>query len=694
MTLKTNITTILETALHSPGILHVIKAGPGEGKTHHTVSALAELMKTGAVKRVIWAVRETVKTNSLGAEAVKKLRTAGVNATLVHGKSIIRAKVHRLTGRWDLIARRQAHFAHARQFDWSSAAEVKVVSHAHLALIYGKDSRSKGGRNLRCLRRAELLVVDEDPADVFLMDEDIIKKGYNKAARKNLRLNHEFFKDKGDLISQALDVLLQRAAKGDFDAQAKSWGREGFREFSLTGAQFWEELENTLHAKGTADWKAFADSIGVTRLGYSSNIKPWVANTMYRALKQFKKGREASAQFGLTWPERREGNAVLDVQFRFNVTQYRPIKCSVVVLDAYAHASHYSAVFSPSQVIIHDVSKGAVLQVKVAAEAGRSRLSVEKDETPEHTLDLMEKVVEYARERGNTLLLCYKSSKSNYQVALDEALKLQPLPEGVVVEIQHWRAGRGSNNWEGWNIIALNEFAFPRGYAEHSLTALMPQATEAEQSQRQQLLELHGHSENLQMLFRGRQTLAVQRGWASTPDVITLYKPDFGDFNPQVKVAKESTYFLPRKKRTTRPRFARAVGTVVQELDLLLGGVPMKVFQVLGLEQRKDAMASQTQAHLRYKLHQLISASPHSLPLLRAWMGAGELAGYEKTKPSQRTSQAELLNAAQAVRPDLSKHSGLRPKQTPKGIRKSENTVLAVSHQSAQAALDALFEEI
>lgn len=689
MTLQTDLQNLLRTALRTPGTIHIVRAAPGQGKTRSTVLALADLLAGGGVQRVLWAVRETTGEDSLGRQAANDLKNAGLVASVVYGRGeTLLAHLHRGAG-WRVAA----ETTYRQQFAWQTGPEVKVISHAHLPLIYGKDARSAQGQSLADLRKAELLIVDEDPSDVFLLDQNIINQGRNRNARAYLRLNSVFFKAREDGISAALRTLLARAAAGDFDAEARSWGFPGNRTYSLTGAGFWEALAGELPP--APSWGDFAQTLKTTaKFGYGTGIAPWVVSRMHSAFRTHTAGGGSSAQFGLTWPERHQERAELDVQLRFNVSQYRPIKCSVVVLDAYAQPTVYAAAFRPSPTCVHEVGPGTVLEVTMVPGAGRHRTDVARGLGSEHVLALMEQVVEYARNHGNTLLLCYKNTKSSYQVALDRARELAPLPPGVQLELQHWRAGRGSNDWEGWNVIALEEFAFPREYAEHALSALVPQDGDASRLERQTIQHLHSASETLQMLYRGRQTLAVQRGWLRAPDVLTLYPLNLYELSSMATTRASTVLFSSPARRTTRPRFAQAVGVYTTELHALLGGVPMMTFRAVGLEDRKAQVSEVTLDHIRAKLRLLIRASSTPLPNLTSWAETGKLVGYEDTRRTKRGSRKELVEAAQSVMPSLMEHRNLRPARSPAGIRRIPGTVLATSHSAAQEAVDTLFDEL
>ncbi|MBI0445361.1 hypothetical protein D9600_05190 [Deinococcus sp. DB0503] len=642
---------------------------------------------------MLWAVRETLKQDSLGQEAAERLRAAGLNACVVYGKGETRMQVYRNARTWNAGTRAKARASYKTQFIWGAHPEIKIISHAHLPLVYGKDARSTGGQDLQQLRQAELLVVDEDPSDVFLLSDDIINQGRNKNAKKYLRLNRPFFESRSDAISVALNTLLAQAASGHLDDQAEVWGRPGQQNYSLTGAAFWRALDEALPL--TVDWAAFAEALGRTAFfKYKTGISPWVVSQMRRALRQYRKGGAPSAQYGLTWPEQREDRAALNVRFRFNVSQYRPIPCGVLVLDAYAHPEHYRTAFFPSPTQIHQLGAEPPLKVITAPGAGRNRSAVANEETQEHTLALMEQVVNYARTHGNTLLLCYKDTKPHYQSALNKVIGRNPLPPGVQLELQHWRAGRGSNNWESWNVIALEEFALPSEYMRHALTAVVPEASESGRREREQLWHLHSASENLQMFYRSRQTLAAERGWLREPEVITLYEPHLYDLAGQIRTSVDTTRFTRRPKRTTRPRFAKAVQECGDELFSLFGGIPLLAFTALGLEQRKSLVAEATLEHVRARIRQLVLVSPLPLPLLRGWTETGELAGYEETGRKRRNGREELVEALREVQPFLLEVRDVRPARTPPGINRVQGTVLATSKAAAQATVDTLFSDL
>lgn len=680
MSLKPELDLILKQALGSPGTIHVVKASPGQGKTHSTVEALADLLHTGSVTRILWAVRETVADKSLGQEAHSKLKAAGLQTTLVQGRPVIRKAVMRSTLTWGPTSRGRVQQLHRDQFHWSGAPEVKIISHAHLPLIYGKDARSRGGRHLQQLRAAQLLVIDEDPSDVFLVDETLLKTRDNARARANLRLNASFFEAKRDDVSQAFMQLFQRAAAGEFNSEARRTGRQ----HSLSGAPFLKALLDTLPARPA--WPTFARNLGLTAyFGYGSNISPWVAQHLRHALKDYERGLPPSAQFGLTWFSQNPRP-----ELRFNLSQYRAFPTSVLILDAYAHRLHYEAAFRPSPIEIHAVGPNLTLEVAVAPGTGRQRSRVRSHQDTEHLLNLMEQVLDYAATHGNTLLLCHKDTREPYRQALAQALACVPLPTDTAVQTHHWKAGRGSNQWEGWNIIALEDFHYPQHCAQHTLTALYPYDTAGDAQLRATLAGLHRVSEQLQMLHRGRQTLATTRGWRHTPGVTLLYDMDFGLLNSEVR-RTGSVHFTRPDQRTTRPRFSRVITQVSRELTTLLGGIPLSLFEVLDLEQRKATMKPETRAHLTEKLRQLTLASPHALPILRAWCTTGALPPCTQTRAVQATSRHALTSAIQASAPALQLYSTLYPTAAPPGIKRTQNAVMAATQSAAQDALDQLF---
>ncbi|WP_412030508.1 hypothetical protein [Deinococcus yunweiensis] len=143
--------------------LSVAVAPPGAGKSTQARRAIAALTRTGTLRRVVWMTPGTLSRNgvaSLADEARADFLACGVPATVIYG----RAHFTRLNP--DAVGEkrhsgRTFQTQYLEQFTWPQGPSVKLMSHAHLPVLYGAGIAPPGAAAR--LEVPDLVVIDEDP---------------------------------------------------------------------------------------------------------------------------------------------------------------------------------------------------------------------------------------------------------------------------------------------------------------------------------------------------------------------------------------------------------------------------------------------------------------------------------------------------------------------------------------------------
>ena len=574
--------------------VRVLVAPPGSGKSRVTQQAVINLIRSGRVKRVLWATRDTTTNLSLGAEAEQVFNqlshAAGLGdiATRVYGQR--QAKVLKLDYR--------------SQFGWSVGA-VKVISHAHLKDIFSPLTLGHP------LSLADLLVIDEDPLD-SLIHSSHPEKGDGLLNLELLRT----LPTPGPVI-QMLIRLLERAHSGSLTAS------EDFPTFNrrkgdsrLDDAAFYEALG----AFSPADWDQFRLSLGALpeEVRQLHPVK-LIGETFQKDVEHHFSHGESSRRFGLRWTM---GGTPGQHALRYDLC--RPVRFSIptLVLDGYADQQLYQGMLHGHTVTLTRL--GTVVPLKIEFNTSL-RLAATSDWSGfehlqvQHRKQLVEELADLMYDSpplpgGDPRSVLVLTSKVLAQFGRrwrsELIANLNLLDPALLSRVSsaYWMSGRGRNAFEGHHVLALTRPAKPTVHREHGMAALFPFDPGLR-------LAAHRHlnqTELLQMLHRGRQP------FHPGARIITGFDPELPERYASSQPYKTYKIITPGSKNA---RSLDAITAHSRELDRLLGGVPRLALQCLELISALNtspAVIERARRLLREKIqksHRPDSALPH----LRAW---------------------------------------------------------------------------
>lgn len=513
--------------------LAVVQLPPGAGKSTLARDEAVQLLLDGHLRRVLWAVRETRSVNSLGREALAEFKR------LTAGTPI----------RCDLVLGREAASSaanHRRSRVWPIDPCIKIISHAHLPLMM--DS----GLGTSALVAADLLIIDEDPAD-SLIDHHI----YHLDALTTHRAP-------GDRISECMvsmgvpsDIAACGTAYRTFD------GRKGADIWH--GDSFWETLHNQLGHVTVADVDAFITTLSACAASGSVPLRSQQLDLIRTAFVQDHVAPVPSPRFSLSWSG---GIAALEVYVRLTWCLDLP----VVVLDAYADAWKYSPLFREREVQVF----GGDVQGKSPTFHSANQYLAALDTTNFRTgrqRELLRRILQeiraYRRAQASprpTLLVAHKEVLESTEF---ERLGREVFGSawGTDVKVQHWHAGRGKNEFEGYDIFALTRPKLSKRFREFTMGALEPY----DPDQRELLHQLEEQSEFLQTMQRNRQGKFPAH---DRPINVLLWDhPGAQDYQPHLRHTKKSC----------KPDWRDQAAAVLTALRDRVGGVPHAALYVAGL---------------------------------------------------------------------------------------------------------------
>ena len=335
--------------------IRIVAAPPGSGKSDATRRAVTALLSAGRVKRVLWATRDTTNDNSLGAEAeaefTRLLGPAGQTAVRVAGSEVARRK----------------EIDQKEQLDWGRSS-VKIISHAHLPILFGRDPR------LGRLAAADLLVIDEDPLDSLLCSSHADKKpgNLNLASLRQVA--------SPDPITAALLSLLEAASAQNLmpSAQLPTVRREPGNDL-LDDDSFYlafnRILTEILAPSGAApDWAAFRTTLdGLLKEKNPHLPTQLIVQSFQQDAEKFSASGQASRRFGLRWTR---GGLPETHALRYDLC--RPVKFNlpVLILDGYADSQLYQAMFSACTISLRALGVPKPLTIEYKKEL---RLDVKSD---------------------------------------------------------------------------------------------------------------------------------------------------------------------------------------------------------------------------------------------------------------------------------------------------------------------------
>lgn len=589
MTERYDLSTTIQELLNSPETrVNVIQAPPGLGKSHATMRAVLNALRTGRYQRVLWAVKDLGSDISLGQEALRTLRdligsqpapASSIDLTMVLGQE--------LATKYGIPPAESA-----ARFIWpGSVPAIKVVSHARIARVFGPSPEA----DERHLRAADLIVIDEDPRSALLYGAES-QPDTRRREEQQVKVNLQELRahSPADPISQKLLNLMEQAAGPDGPAlpgvrtYPKLPGRT--REaYSLTGQAFHDAV---LHGATLGDWQAFKQTLKELAVAQGRQvIAPWAMNLL-------RIQEPGSFALGLRWSQN-DAN----VAFRFDVLRPVTFTQPVLILDAYASQEAYDLTFPGSTVALHTVGTRLPLHVRPARQLrldsrdeGTGGAAPKREAHRTYVAREILHVAEQDADQRPVVVLASKlTANGHLQKLVAAELLSKSLPSDRVC-FAHWHAGRGVNTFQGHHLFALEAPSLPRRHQDHTLAALAPTDPDARQSLYQHDLR----SECLQMLHRTRQVLADTP--ESRPLIVTAFDVAaiLGD-TTDVVIHEPLTSHLEYTRKSKNPLLREALRSVTQELLDRLGGVPFVSLEAVGLLRPKSAPALRTRAANRLK---------------------------------------------------------------------------------------------
>ena len=308
-----------------------------------------------------------------------------------------------------------------------------------------------------------------------------------------------------------------------------------------------------------------------------------------RLAKDIQEERPATRRFGLVWTPGPVQEELIHLRFslprelQFTRRGGQGMRSlPVLILDAYAHEKRYRQVLNaatrsalPGNRFRLDVqtyiSAGQLNPLTLKKGAGRRHLvrliieAVLSSLNGEGTLDrsmlllapgAVTGTLRRPKERGppqeSEALQAARMQAMNVVLPwLDEVF---PASSGKEVRFhpQHWFAGRGVNQFTGWDVVALTRPRTPKA-AQDRLMAHLPQATLKAEEERKQLWWYDQDVELLQMLNRGRQ-LRYRDDAGKPPRVMTMFPLNTSEKDKLHPLMQDNVCVFPQRAFSRQSR--------------------------------------------------------------------------------------------------------------------------------------------
>ncbi|PYE53297.1 hypothetical protein [Deinococcus yavapaiensis] len=646
--------TVIQDALASKE-LYIVRAPPGGGKSKYMRKAVQHYFQTSTISRVLWATQDTVEDTSLGAECERYLREDGVSVVRVLGKKHFGIKSTQKRPPKNAQSRYEA------QFKWPAGQpHVKIVSHAHLPLIYAASPTQE----MACLRQAQLLICDEDPINALLHVNDLWENEVH-VSLTTLKTGQLAL----DNVSKAVQKLLTLAKKGGLRSLADELDNRITRRstFSLTRDAFWQALRAELPVP---DWQGFADTLRALGVPDASILAAEMRTDFER--------RPDSARVGLYWIEGIDESKFV---FRFAVRRILHDLPPTIILDAYADQNLYQALFAEHTRHFRSYGAAPRLVIEVTRDLAFDRQDLKGDKKPQRYLHIAEELFELCRTSSKgVLLLTDKTTATSgptWRKARERAALFYP---GVAERLKqtHWFGKRGLNEWDGFDVVATTLPKRPRFFALHALAALYPM----DAIQRREAARKLEINEALQLLNRGRQ-LNYANNAKDRPRIIVAFDEEWMH-DPAIVDIRQYQPTLRFKSGVHEPRWCDAVRHLAPELEALLGCAPLLAWQALGLLKgnAKPEIVQAAARRLRF-----LARPASKYPWLVSWKNDGDAYRWRDVMPAGHHMRKVYLESL------MSKH-GWEKFENLTNVKSSVSTrrqvVYAPSREAAQQALDAL----
>ncbi len=607
------VTSALQDVLQNPRIgPQVLKIPPGLGKTTTLAHAIRD--RTSSPLKVLWFLREARQRTDTdgGTSPVKEILDlfleAQASAEVIEGGQP-----------------RHEHATYLRERGWipdHPQPQVRLLAHAYLPWLFGRDGTLPWASSLT--QDADLVVIDEDPLDTLVTTQDDLpaplawpsllnlmqesgllqegpvqvpvptpadKRGVpTPPSHQNSQQDPRLFPGESRVQPDADHQrwMTDWAASLNPDPPSGSWTRfQGkLAEHLLTAAQ---------EAAGTLDLPVY------TRVN-TRNLIRRVTAELQQELKAVRKDiqeeRPATRRFGLVWTPGPAQEELVHLRFSLpRELQFRRRggqgmrSLPVLILDAYAHEKRYRQVLNaatrsalPGDQFRLDVqtytSAGQLNPLTLKKGAGRRHLvrliieAVLSSLNDEGTLDrsmlllapgAVTGTLRRPKEKGtpqeSEALQAARMQAMNVVLPwLDEVF---PASSGKEVRFhpQHWFAGRGVNQFTGWDVVALTRPRTPKA-AQDRLMAHLPQATPDAEEEREQLWLYDQDVELLQMLNRGRQLryrgrqLRCRNNDKQAPRVTTMFPLNTSDKDKLHPLLQDNVCVFPQRASSRRSKAA------------------------------------------------------------------------------------------------------------------------------------------
>ncbi|GAA5441574.1 hypothetical protein ACFQDE_19250 [Deinococcus caeni] len=580
----------------------VVVAPPGSGKSTQARIALAGLLQEGHLQRVIWMTHSTIDRDgapSLAAEAARHLTELHIPVGIILGREALgkTAGADRRTLGADGFRER-----YEAQFRWPPGPSVKLLSHAHLRVLYGRDGQPGTPPPWRRApltgpAAAQLLIIDEDPTSSLIESSPP-----PPSPLSYLRLRA---RPPATPLARVLLPLMSQVLAHPADPRFRRIGRAGPNvRCSWSGASFNRAVLEAL-AGESLDRLVMRDRF--------PHHPGWSAARLMSILLE----HPGTSSVGLSWqaPLRAPDRCLTEATLTFRsdllcaLTDLPP----TVLLDAYGDrydtgdsCSYYRGLLGREVRVVPlavstarprlEVSHAPHLRIDRAAVdralrsgPGQARALLRLDTVTRRIVAFTE-----TQDTARTLVLCYKNMipalEASLGRVLEERQRTGPLaaapPE---ISFQHYFAGRGKNAHTGKHVVAVTEPHQPRQYAEHTLAALYP----ADPERRRDLARRHRDVELLQALHRSRQ-LNHAPGNCGAPRILLSFPPpegltrDLGTVNLTPAEARSVGRGRPFPSNRTLA-WERALLAAATDLSELLNGIPVLALMALGLLEVPDS---------------------------------------------------------------------------------------------------------
>jgi hypothetical protein len=563
------VTSALQDVLENPQIgPQVLKIPPGMGKTTELARAICD--RTRLPLKVLWFLRESRQRGGAGGgtspvkEILDLFPEAQASAKVIEGGQP-----------------RADRAAYIQKQGWipdHPGLQVRLLAHAYLPWLFGKGDIISWAPFLT--QDADLIVIDEDPLGTLVTTQDDLPAPLAWSSLLKLMQDSGLLRDGDPLIplptpkskrgvptqlssKNSLQDLLPGESRVQPDDDHQRWITAWAKSLnpdppSDSWTKFKDELARHLSAAAlNANGRS---ALPVYQQVHTRSLIRRIATELQQELETVHKTKQGTRRFGLIWtpgPAQEElvhlrFSLPRELQFRREQRggqEMRPIP--VLILDAYAHEERYRQVLNaatrsalPGSRFRLDVqtytSAGQLNPLTLKKGAGRRHLvrliletvlsGLDDDGTLDQSVLLLAPgavtgTLKQPKEKGTP-----QESKT-LQAARMQAIKVVlpwlaevfPPRSGKEVRFhpQHWFAGRGVNQFTGWDVVALTRPRTPLA-AQDRLMAHLPEATPKMEKERAHLQWYDEDVELLQMLNRGRQ-LRYRDDAGKAPRVITMF---------------------------------------------------------------------------------------------------------------------------------------------------------------------------